>query len=213
MLKISLFFLCVPKNLYIGRLIFKLLPAVWGWFCAKQRITAMKLNKYSSTVANDPTRPAAQAMLHAIGLKKEGHSKEPFMMMYLHKAPHRPWWPRADKLREFAKKSFPEPETLLDNYANRGTASKTAEMNILKHMMYGHDSKIKPETIEKMGGFEKVSLYVREYAGSLYASYGHAKEQQKTEYEPTLDSINNFFCQKLVKNSNYSSYSRRRNKV
>ncbi len=35
----------------------------------------MKLNKYSKTVTSDPTQPAAQAMLHAIGLKKEDFDK------------------------------------------------------------------------------------------------------------------------------------------
>ncbi len=27
-------------------------------------------------------------------------------MMYLHKAPHRPWWPSPDKFKEFSKKHF-----------------------------------------------------------------------------------------------------------
>ncbi|MEP0480998.1 MAG: dihydroxy-acid dehydratase, partial [Nonlabens sp.] len=31
----------------------------------------MPLTKYSKTVTQDPTQPAAQAMLHAIGLSKE----------------------------------------------------------------------------------------------------------------------------------------------
>lgn len=34
-----------------------------------------ELNKYSKTVTQDPTQPAAQAMLHAIGLKKEDFYK------------------------------------------------------------------------------------------------------------------------------------------
>ncbi|WP_369999341.1 dihydroxy-acid dehydratase [Winogradskyella sp.] len=34
-----------------------------------------QLNKYSKTVTQDPTQPAAQAMLHAIGLTKEDFSK------------------------------------------------------------------------------------------------------------------------------------------
>lgn len=38
----------------------------------------MPLNKYSKTVTQDPTQPAAQAMLHAIGLSKEDLSK-PFV--------------------------------------------------------------------------------------------------------------------------------------
>ena len=35
----------------------------------------MKLNKYSKTVTQDPTQPAAQAMLHGIGLTTEDLSK------------------------------------------------------------------------------------------------------------------------------------------
>jgi dihydroxy-acid dehydratase len=38
----------------------------------------MKLNKYSAKVTQDPSQPAAQAMLHAIGLTKEDFSK-PFV--------------------------------------------------------------------------------------------------------------------------------------
>ena len=41
-------------------------------------------------------------------------------MMYLHKAPHRAWWPRADKFAEYYEKEFPEPKTLFDDYSNRG---------------------------------------------------------------------------------------------
>ncbi len=40
-------------------------------------------------------------------LKREAADEAPFMMMYLHKAPHRPWWPRADKFREFASPHLP----------------------------------------------------------------------------------------------------------
>ena len=36
------------------------------------------LNKYSQAVSQDPTQPAAQAMLHAIGLTKEDF-KKPFV--------------------------------------------------------------------------------------------------------------------------------------
>lgn len=113
------------------------------------------------------------------------------MMMYLHKAPHRPWWPRADKFREFSTKQFPEPETLFDDYTNRGTAAKTAEMNLLHHMMYSHDSKIRPETLAKMG--ETVSPKVPEFKNSFYGPYGRTTDAQKALYEPVLDSINNFF--------------------
>ncbi len=123
-------------------------------------------------------------------LDQEAQGEEPFMMMYLHKAPHRPWWPRADKFREFSKKSFPEPESLFDKYEHRGVAAATAEMNLLSHMMYNHDSKIYPETIHAMGS---VLPEVEEYNNGFYGPFGRATEEQRQEYLPTLDSINDFF--------------------
>ena len=116
---------------------------------------------------------------------------KPFMMMYLHKAPHRPWWPRADKFAEFSKKTFPEPDNLFDDYQNRGTAAKTAEMNLLHHMMYSHDSKIRPSLIEEMG--EAVQPHVPEFKNSFYGPYNRANKEQKAAYEPTLDAINEDF--------------------
>lgn len=130
-------------------------------------------------------------------LKKEATDDEPFMMMYLHKAPHRPWWPRADKFKEFTKKTFPEPASLFDNYANRGTAAKTAEMNLLQHMMYSHDSKIRPETLAKMKG--KVLPVVEEYPNGFYGPYDRATPEQKAEYDPVLDAINDFFYENWPK--------------
>src|SRR5210317_928141 len=88
---------------------------------------------------------------------------QPFMLAYLHKAPHRPWWPRPDKFNEFASKTFPEPASLFDDYSNRGTAAHTAEMNILNHMMYGHDMKLFPETMESMDSVEPNVPELNEY--------------------------------------------------
>ena len=121
-------------------------------------------------------------------LKQEEDSDQPFMMMYLHKAPHRPWWPRPDKFKEFTQKTFPEPTTLFDDYKNRGTAAKTAEMNLLHHMMYSHDSKIRPETLKEMGSL--ASPEIKEYKNSFYGPYGRANKKQMTKYDPVIDSIN-----------------------
>jgi len=126
-------------------------------------------------------------------LKEKRDEEKPFMMMYMHKAPHRPWWPRPDKFAEFTKKQFPEPESLFDDYKNRGTAAKTAEMNLLTHMMYSHDSKIRPELVAKMG--DKASPKVEEFENGFYGPYGRATEEQKALYDPILDSINNWFEQ------------------
>ena len=123
-------------------------------------------------------------------LDEKRDKSKPFMMMYLHKAPHRPWWPSPEKFAEFTQKTFPEPATLFDDYNNRGTAAKTAEMNLLNHMMYSHDSKIRPETLEAMG---EVSPAVEEYPNGFYGPYNRANEAQKALYDPILDSINEDF--------------------
>ena len=124
-------------------------------------------------------------------LDKKRDVEKPFMLMYLHKAPHRPWWPSPEKFKEFSKKTFPEPESLFDDYKNRGTAAKTAEMNLLTHMRYGHDSKISPKTIAEMGGVTPyVAPFIWDGVDSFTGAYNRFNEAQKTLYDPILDSIN-----------------------
>ena len=123
-------------------------------------------------------------------LQQERDTTKPFLMMYLHKAPHRPWWPRPDKFKAYTQKTFPEPENLFDDYTDRGSAAKTAEMNLLKHMMYSHDSKIRPELVENMGN---LNPNVKEFKNSFYGPYNRSNETQKAQYESVIDSINNFF--------------------
>jgi arylsulfatase A-like enzyme len=84
-------------------------------------------------------------------LKTERDTTQPFFLMYLHKAPHREWLPAERHYKEFTKKTFEEPETLFDDYEGRGTAAKTAEMNLLKHMNWAGDSKIEPEVMDELG--------------------------------------------------------------
>lgn len=121
-------------------------------------------------------------------LDQKRDTLKPFMLMYLHKAPHRPWWPRPDKFSEFLNKEFPEPTSLFDDYTNRGTAAKTAEMNLLYDMMYNHDSKIRPEVTARM---KDLSPAVREYEGGFDNPYSNRiTEAQKAAYEPILNQIN-----------------------
>ena len=128
--------------------------------------------------------------------KTKRDKNKPFMMMYLHKAPHRAWWPSPEKFAEFYEKKFPEPETLFDDYSNRGTAAKTAEMNLLTHMQYMHDSKVRPNVIEEMGKVEPEIVYVRgdgtlmrPNASGFNRPFGRANEEQTKKYDVTLDKI------------------------
>ena len=127
-------------------------------------------------------------------LDQKRDKEKPFMMMYLHKAPHRPWWPSPQKFKEFTSKTFQEPVSLFDDYSNRGTAAKTAEMNLLQHMKYGHDSKIRPETIKEMGDVEPNVPPVN-WGGidGFTGPYSRANAEQKALYDPVIDSINVWF--------------------
>jgi len=116
------------------------------------------------------------------------------LMMYLHKAPHRPWWPSPEKFQEYTKKEFPLPKTLFDDYKNRGIAAKSAEMNLLKDLRYGHDSKIRPAVLKSMS---EVEPFVEPYnwggSDGFTTSYIRFNEDQKALYDPVIDSINVWF--------------------
>lgn len=105
--------------------------------------------------------------------------EKPFLLMYLHKAPHRSWMPAERHLKEFTQKTFPLPETLFDDYKRNSvgynnaisdanpevnlnaysTAAKQAEMNIRKHMTLAYDNKIDKETLLELGISEPYMNY------------------------------------------------------
>jgi arylsulfatase A-like enzyme len=60
-------------------------------------------------------------------------------------------------------------------------------MNLYEHMMYSHDSKIRPETLMDMG---QVEPEVDEFPNGFYGPYNRASQEQKAMYDPILDSIN-----------------------
>lgn len=96
---------------------------------------------------------------------------KPFLLMYLHKAPHRAWLPAPRHLDEYTNKTFPLPETLFDDYKRNtvgeniaqgdlkdsvnlnpySIASRSAEMGIGKHMTLGYDNKMYTETLVELG--------------------------------------------------------------
>ena len=75
-------------------------------------------------------------------LKKRDKSK-PFLMMCQHKAPHREWEPNLKYLGHDKDRKYDEPETLFDDYANRGLAVRDQDMTIEKTMT-ARDNKLTP---------------------------------------------------------------------
>ena len=84
-------------------------------------------------------------------MKNRRDPNKPFLLFYLHKAPHREWLPAERHFREYINKTFPEPATLFDDYEGRGSAAKESEMNILYHQNWAGDSKLYPEVMDELG--------------------------------------------------------------
>ncbi len=126
-------------------------------------------------------------------MEKRRDTTKPFLLMYLHKAPHRSWLPAKRHYTEYTKKTFPLPETLFDDYATRGTAAKTAEMNILKHMTYNYDNKVYPEIIEELGIkdreiYNPIERMTSEQRASWDSVYRPINEDFKKRYPEMNDS-------------------------
>ena len=61
---------------------------------------------------------------------------KPFCLMYHHKAPHREWEPGPNHLTMYDDVTIPEPETLFDNYSNRGKDGHTLFITASKNCDY-----------------------------------------------------------------------------
>jgi arylsulfatase A-like enzyme len=85
--------------------------------------------------------------LEWLGRNKD--SGKPFMLMMHHKAPHREWQPGPNEITLYKNISFPEPETLFDDYSGRGTAEKTQDMTIAGTMRLEEDLKLYRENSKK----------------------------------------------------------------
>ena len=115
--------------------------------------------------------------------------EKPFMLFYLHKASHREWIPAPRHYKEFTRRTFPEPETLFDDYKGRGTAAKEAEMNLLKHMTISADNKIYPEVAKELGIEEPSEWGFRVFK----SKYERFTEEQKKEWDAVYGPINEEF--------------------
>lgn len=70
------------------------------------------------------------------------NENEPFCMVILHKAPHRNWMPDLEHLYDYEDVTFPEPETLFDDYKTRGGQMQTHELSVANHLGYAFDLKV-----------------------------------------------------------------------
>ncbi len=150
---------------------FKILPGQ-GSYYNPEFITKnegeIKVNGYVTDIITDMTLD---------WLSKEREAEKPFMLMYLHKAPHRSWEMAERHMEEYTNKSFPEPKTLFDTHEGM-PAAKVAEMNISGNLGWARDLKIYPETMDELQldeiGFDKIGF---EY------SYKRLDSSQKANFD------------------------------
>ncbi|WP_297335216.1 sulfatase [Algoriphagus sp.] len=128
-------------------------------------------------------------------LQNERKEEDPFLLFYLHKAPHREWLMAERHLEEFTNRTFKEPATLFDDYSGRTFAAEEAEMNIFEHMAWAGDNKLFPETMDELGlqeiGYDKirfdyqVSRLNDSQRENFMKAYGKVNEEFKKAF-PTL---------------------------
>jgi arylsulfatase A-like enzyme len=122
-------------------------------------------------------------------LKEERDTDKPFFLAYWHKAPHREWLPPERHYKEYMKKTFPEPETLFDDYEGRGSAAREAEMNLLTHMNWAGDSKIPPEVMDELGIPETSNWDKRAFENTI----GRMTPEQRAAWDAVYDPMREDF--------------------
>jgi arylsulfatase A-like enzyme len=121
-------------------------------------------------------------------LQKERKKDQPFMLMYLHKAPHRSWLMAERHLDEFTRKTFPEPATLFDDYSGRTPAAAEAEMNILHHMSWAGDNKVFPDLMDELK-IPEIGVDKRRYVAEM----GRFNPSQAESFRKAYTRINEEF--------------------
>ena len=125
-------------------------------------------------------------------LQDERDGDRPFFLAYLHKAPHREWLPAERHYREYTRRTFPEPQTLFDDYEGRGSAAREAEMNLLEHMNWAGDSKIRPEVMDQLGIPETSDWDKRAYLNNIE---NRMSPEQLKAWNAVYDSVNRTFAE------------------
>ena len=122
-------------------------------------------------------------------LSEHRDTSKPFLLMYNHKAPHRQWWPAPRHVGSLGEVEFEAPKTLLDDYSNRGSSAKEAEMRISTHMGLTLDNKLRPERIKSLG-FESFSKF---YGSAFKRNYAKLTEEERAVWDAYYEPINDQF--------------------
>ena len=117
-------------------------------------------------------------------LDKEREKEKPFMLMYLHKAPHRSWLMAERHMEEFTNKTFPEPATLFDDHEGM-PAAKVAQMKIDGNMGWAADSKLYPEVMDQLGLKEEIGFDKRRFEMAVE----RMDSKQKANFDASYEAV------------------------
>ncbi len=116
-------------------------------------------------------------------------SDQPFMVMMWHKAPHRAWDPGPNELGMYEDVTFPEPETLFDDYSGGREAASLNNMTIANTMRMEYDLKV--TDAPRRGLNEKQLVKWNSVYGPVYKEY--------KETNPTGDDLVRFKYQRYMR--------------
>ncbi|TDS13252.1 sulfatase family protein [Sphingobacterium paludis] len=116
-------------------------------------------------------------------------SEKPFCVLYHQKAPHREWLPALRHIQSYTATTYPEPATLFDDFQGRGTAAKSAEMNILNHMNWAGDSKVPPPLMDELGLKEYMKWDKAAYTNNLGRMTEEERKSWDAVYNPIMETF------------------------
>ena len=119
-------------------------------------------------------------------LKETRDPDKPFCLLYHQKAPHRNWKPGPKYLTLYDDTTFMAPPTYYDDasqYAGRGTAARTQEMEVDGHAQWGHDFKMVVDPNGDSTGFTReLERFTAEQLEQWKAAYDPKNEEFKRMY-------------------------------
>lgn len=180
---------------------FKILPgqgAYWNPDFITKHQGKIKVEGYATDIITDFTLD---------WLANDRNGEQPFLLMYLHKAPHRAWYMADRHYDEFLNRKFEEPETLFEEYETMGKAAAEAEMNILHHMGWSGDNKLSPETLEELN-INEIGPDIVRYNGMLRRFTPAQRQAFEKAYRPIHEAFKATYPQMDDKDKMHWKYQR-----
>lgn len=128
--------------------------------------------------------------------------QKPFVLFLHHKAPHRNFVPDLKHLEIFSKRVFPEPPTLYNDTAGRGSAWRTQTMSILPDMRLPGDLKVDPAFLEDIPELKANANDIATYRAIM----NRMPEDQRQRYKEIYDERGRLIREKNLRGKELLKY-------